>query len=168
MSLAWIFAAEAPLPAGLSVETLAAASAELGDARLGAAEELLGRETARAIAKKTGAYELEEELARRLELEGLELGEGGEFPALSPSNWGNYPEAESWAAFTARLQAAKGEIRGLQLTASQREAFLQFLSRNRVEQDTAPGTVAELARHFFFSEPLNVVVRYTAPRFAHS
>jgi|GEM_PF-3973729 len=168
MNLSWVFASETPLPAGLSVEKVAAATAELGDSRLSAADGLLGRDNARAIAKKAGAYQLEDELARRLELEGLELGENGEFPALSPRDWGLYPEAETWSSFVARMKRSHGEIRGLLMSPSQREAFLQFLSRNRVDPKGEPEAIADLARHFFFSEPLNVVVRYTAPRFAHS
>ncbi len=168
MSFEWIFAAESTLPAGLEVETLSCASDELGNLRLGEAQALIGVEAARALALKAGPYELEEDLARRLELEGLKLGVGGEFSALSPPAWGAYAEAESWQSFTRRLSQAPAEIVGLQLTATQREAFLQFFSRNRVDPESTPAAVAELARHFFFGEPLNVVVRYTGPRFHHA
>ncbi len=164
MSLSWIFPAELPLPSSLTVELLAGAAEEQGNARIAAAEKLLGREPARAIAKKAGGYELDDELARRLELEGLKLGPGGEFPALSPAGWGRYPAAEGWVAFRARLAEAGAEILGLQLDGSQREALLAFLSRNRVDSDAPPATIVDIARHLFSGEALKVVVRNTVWR----
>jgi len=120
MNLNWVFAMEAPLPAGLEIETLAAVPNELGDTRTNEAVALLGREAARAIANKVGPYQLEEEIARRLELEGLKLGEEGEFKALTPSTWGKHPNAESWSSFTMRLSQSGAEIRGLRLTQERR------------------------------------------------
>jgi hypothetical protein len=164
----WFFALEMPLPAGLELAVLATAAAELGSNRLAEAESLLGREAAREVAKKAGPYELDEGLARRLELEGLKLGAGGELPALSPTRWGLPAEAETWAQLNRRLAEKGGEIRGVQLSAAQRGAFLQFLSRNRVNVDGTALEMVELARHFFFGEPINVVVRYTGPVSANS
>lgn len=164
----WLFAAEAPLPAGLELEVLANATQELTDNRFAEAQSLVGEERAGEIAHQLGPYELEEGLARKLELEGLKLGAAGEFNALTPAKWGKFPEAESWLAFTARLAESGGEIRGLLLNGQQREDLLRFLSRNRVNTDCEPTELVNLARHFFFEEPLNVVVRYTGPRFHHS
>lgn len=164
----WLFAAESPLPAGLELEVLANATQELTDNRFAEAQGLVGAERAGEIAGQLGPYELEEGLARKLELEGLKLGAAGEFNALTPANWGKFPEAESWLALTTRLSGSGGEIRGLLLTGVQRESLLRFLSRNRVETDCDAVALVNIARHFFFEEPLNVVVRYTGPRFHHS
>jgi hypothetical protein len=166
VSPAWSFDASLPLPEGHSLLLLEPVAAELGDQRLHQAVALLGRETALTAAAKAGSYELDEELARRLALEGVELGEGGRIPALSPPEWGRHPEAHGRASFVESLMRSGGELRGLRLGKGEEESFRRFLSRNRVSEESEPGFILELARHFFFSEPLNVVVRYTGPRFA--
>ncbi len=167
INLSWLFSSELPLPAGLSVEALATNTQELSRERLTGMEALLGKDAAQALAQKLGKYELGEEESRKLGLEGVALGSGGEFPALSPARWVSQPRAESWAALRARLHENGGEAVGLSLDASQREGFLKFLARNRVSAESDLTVIVNLARHFFSAEPLNVVVRYTGPRFHH-
>lgn len=160
----WLFPEGLPLPAGLSLEALQPAADALGDQRLDGAEELLGRESARALAKRAGPYLLEEGLALKLGLEGLELGKEGEVEALTPARWGRHPEALSWEQLRARLADSGGEARGLMLSKEQAAAFLRFLSRQRIDaEEGPPEKFLDLARHFFFGKPLNVVVRYTGP-----
>lgn len=160
----WLFPEGLPLPAGLSLEALQPAADALGNQRLAGAEEILGRESSLAVAKRAGPYLLEEGLALKLGLEGLELGEEGEVPALTPARWGRYPEALSWEKLRARLSEGGGEACGLLLSKEQAAAFLRFLSRQRISaEEGSPEKFLELARHFFFGKPLNVVVRYTGP-----
>ncbi len=168
--LQWLFSHEHPLPAGLSLEALAPCALALGQERLDAAAELIGEQSALALAEKLGAYELAESEVNRLGLEGLELGPEGEVPALSPKRWGAFPEADNWDTLRARLNEEGGKVVGLSLNAEQRDRFLPFLSRNHVsaEANLDPEKIVSLAQHFFFAEPLNVVVRYTATRFHHS
>ncbi len=163
----WLFSDEVPLPHGLSFVVLHHASGELGAERLGAAAEVLGERGARDAAENLGRYELDDESARRLGLAGAQPGPEGEVPALSPSRWAEQPEADTWAQLQTRLSEG-AEIVGLVLSRSQRESFLRFLTRNHgneAESLTAEKAV-RLARHFFFQEPLVVVLRHTAPRFA--
>lgn len=161
--MSWLFAEEKPLPPGLELVPVPGVARALGKKRLATAEDLLGKAPAKAAAESLGRYELEESLARQLELEGLELGEGGEVPALSPARWASHLDSQSWEGLRARVSAGGAEIAGLRLPARQREAFLRFLSRHRVSAE--PAKVVELALHFFADADLNVVIRHTVPRF---
>jgi hypothetical protein len=158
----WLFPSESPLPPGYSLKTLLPRADSLGASRIEFAEKMLGRETARTIARKLGAYEVTEELALRLELEGVQLGPGGEVPLLTPTRWGLFPDAMALQDLLA-LQGTEGLVlAGLQLSKRQSEVFSAFLSRNPVARDAPMDRVLELAGHFFFGQTINVVVRYTA------
>jgi hypothetical protein len=169
-SLSWLFSSELPLPAGLEIAPVRPVAEELGQERLAEAGKLLGPAEAKALAEKLGAYEVETAKAKELGLEGIRLGRNGELPALSPARWARDSGAESWEALKARLKETNATVAGLSLSPDQRQAFLRFLARNRKDPEGAPGPerMVELARHFFFSEPLNVVLRYTGPRFHHA
>lgn len=160
--MSWLFPDDRPLPEGCSLEALQPAADELGDARLALAEELLGREAARSVARRLGHYELTEALALRLELEGVKLGEAGEVRALSPARWGRFPEARSWAGLRETLAESRAVLEGLQLSPEQAGGFRRFLSRHSVGGSAPVERVVELARHYFHGQPINVVVRYTA------
>lgn len=170
MSLCWVFFSELPLPAGLRSEAIATASLEQGLARLAEAQALIGREAALELAKKLGRYELDDDCVQDLRLRGACAGKDGELPALSPSRWLEYPEIESWVSFQARLKKEGGYVAGLRLTPEERRAFLDFMARNHVIVDDISSLepIIELARHFFFAKPLNVVLGYTGPSFAQS
>lgn len=160
MSFSWLFSNEGSLPHGHEIRVLHCATAEQGRARLAEAGKILGEDGARVLARKLGSYELDDSLVRSLTLAGVKLGERGEFPALSPARWTETPPAQ---------YLKEGEVAaGLVLTPRQRESFLRFLARNRVNADGEIGAerAIRLARHFFFREPIVVVIRYTAPRFA--
>ncbi len=170
LSLSWLFSSELPLPAGLELAMVCTATEELGKIRLIEAGKLLGAPVAQELAEKLGTYEVGSEQAKALGLEGLRLEEEGGFPALSPARWGLHPQAESWMALRARMLECGGEVMGLSLNPEQRAGFLRFLGKHRVIPAGASELerIVELARHFFFAEPLNVVVRYTGPRFHHA
>jgi hypothetical protein len=165
----WLFASELPLTKGLELEVLAPVPVELGHERIREASQLLGKSSAHSLAEKMAPYELGEQEAKQLGLEGICLNLDGEFPALTPGRWTLFPEAESWEAFRAKLRECGAEVVGLSLNREQRDLFLRFLARNHVnpEKNSDSEKFVDLARHFFFSEPLNVVVRYTGPRFHH-
>lgn len=168
--LSWMYASELPLPAGLAIEVINTADVELGKQRLEGMTALVGKETAEALAEKLGSYELGEEEAKGLKMKGLQLGKNDELPALSPARWKEAPDSQFWAHLRARLHEKRIALKGLSLNASQREAFLNFMARNRVsaDEELELEAIVGLARHFFFSEPINVVVRYTGPRFHHA
>jgi hypothetical protein len=128
-----------------SLDTVFAADAR---ARLAEAARVLGsRGAAETAARHAGRYELDEACLRTLGLAGIELGENGELPALSPERWAELPEPAPQS----------GELIGLLLTAPQREAFSRFLARNHVSNPSAERLVA-IARHYF-TDSLNVVIR---------
>ena len=162
----WLFQSTVPLPAEHSIAAMLNACEDLGNARLSEAGGILGAAAAAAAASKLGRYELSDEVARALGLAGAELGEGGEFPALSPGRWAAHSGAECPRALTMRLEDEGREIAGLLLSDGQRDSFLRFLARNRVNTGGAitAGKAVSLARHFFSAEPVQVVVRYTAGR----
>lgn len=166
-NLHWMYSSELPLPAGLEIEVLGTNTAQLGRERLEGMEALVGKAAAQALAEKLGKYELGEEKTKELGLQGVALERDGEFPALSPARWAQNAKTENWAALRARLHENGAEAVGLSLNSKQRESFLHFLARNRVNADSDLTVIVNLARHFFSEDPLNVVVRYTGPRFHH-
>lgn len=157
--MSWLHPQGKPLPAGHSLAALLPVADELGASRLRLAEGIVGRELAKNMARKLGPYQLSEELALRLELEGLKMGEEGELPCLTPARWGVYPEALRWEELHAALEREGAELAGLLLTEAQAESFRRFLARRNVRDEAPPARIVELARHYFHGQPLNVVVR---------
>ena len=128
---------------------------------------MLGRADAEAVAEKLGYYELDEACVRELESSGAKVGIDGKWPALSPMRWLASREAESWENLLTRLKEKGGSVAGLRLSAAQRKGFHDFLHRNHVSPGE-PERLVSLARHFFFGEPIIVVLAYTGPRFPHA
>jgi hypothetical protein len=128
----------------ISLDTVFAADAR---ARMKEAARVLGSQAAAvAAAREAGRYELDESCLRKIGLAGVELGETGELPALSPERWADLPESTS----------PSGEVLGLLLTAPQREAFSRFLARNHVS-NPSPKRVVEIARHYFTDSVIAVI-----------
>jgi hypothetical protein len=163
MNFDWLFSNEAPLPHGYRLAVLPLETDTLATRRLEEAGQILGSEEARETARKLGYYELDEESVRRLGLSGASTGKNGEFEALSPIRWTEIPQNDEWEE-----PQEETEVAGLLLTRSQRESFLKFLTRNHGEEEMDAQKAVKLARHFFFQEPVIVVLRYTPPRFARS
>lgn len=128
-------------------------SAQKGTERLLLLSEILGsREAAKNLAEDAGRYELSDALVAQVQHKGLQLGQEGEVPALSPCRWnfslGVIPE---------------GKLLGILMEREKIKKFLDFL-----QLGNAPATMEatlELARHFFYEDSLNLVVEYTLPRF---
>ncbi|HEY8279778.1 MAG TPA: hypothetical protein VIH99_09155 [Bdellovibrionota bacterium] len=168
MNLGWMYASDLPLPSGLKLELVANGIGEMGRRRLATLAQLLGQTEASRVADAAGAYELDDDLAGEVKLRGGVLGPSNEIRALSPNQWAGQSQASSLEDLRSRLEREEGKILGLMLNPDERTRFLAFLARNQVDPDSAPEEIVSLARHFFSHEPMNVVVRYTGPRFHHS
>lgn len=137
-------------PPGTEVFPLPALAAETGGQRRRELERVIGSANAASALAEAAPYLLADELCRELRLKGLDLPENGAIPCLDPAGW-------------ARVEATvvPEGVRGLQLDIARQRDLRSFLGRRE------PRSVAELvriARHFFYEEPLKLLVPYTAPR----
>lgn len=138
------------LPAGCEVKELPSLEEELGGGRVALLKELLGAEDGVRAAREAGLYELSDSLAQRLRLQGVRLGEGGELACLSPARW------REGAA-----QPLPASLEGVLLDAADAREFQSYLRLTGNRSAIAPLPMAELARHYFFSRRLRVLVRST-------
>jgi hypothetical protein len=135
-------------PKDCEVRTLPAISAERGAARLRTLRGLAGAQGPKA-AQEAGLYLLEDKLALQLKLQGLTLAKGGEVPALSPARWKEGAEEAG----------VPEHARGLLLDSAQAKRFRAFLRANGAGRGSAGAVdLIHLARHFFYEEPIKVVV----------
>ncbi len=157
--MSWLFPEGEALPPGYFLQAHLPAADESGEKRLAVAEELLGRESSHSIARKLGAYELEESLALKIQLEGIALGKEGEIPALSPNRWGRFPEALSRQELLDAISEGGLEIAGLIMSEENAATFGRFLAARKIKESAPPEKIAALARHFFHGQPINLVLR---------
>ena len=150
--MSWIFSHDEPIPAGCRKEILRSAEGEMARARLEEAASILGKQNAELTASRFGAYELADSLVEELRLLGLSVPENGEISSLSPNRW-HFHEGERSLS---EVRAA-GHLHAVLLHPEQKRAFLDFLRRNHVSVSVEEGV--EIARHFFFSEAISVLVR---------
>lgn len=136
-------------------------AAHRGVKRLRAAAEVVGAEEAKKIARKQGAYELSDELAHDLRLQGLELNAKGEIPVLSPANWLRSSALElrtipGWKNYL----AAKGiSIEGLLIPQKARDQLLGFLKAQGRTEFASVTDLIEVADHFLLKDSLQLLVR---------
>ncbi|MGZ3692700.1 MAG: hypothetical protein ACXWQO_00405 [Bdellovibrionota bacterium] len=149
-----------PTLANREVYTIPSWAAHLGARRLEAAEALVGRDEARRIARKEGAYELEDSLADSLRLEGLDISSKGEFPALSPSNW-----LRSSALGAAPLEEQRKRfardglvLKGIMLSHASRKSLLQFLHTVSCTELEDVWELLAIADHFFQADRHELLV----------
>lgn len=135
-------------PFGGTMKELPSLAEELGGQRLALLAELLGPEAGARAAEEAGLYQLGDSLAQRLQLQGVSLGAGGEFPCLSPARWEPGAAHDIPAGTSATL-----------LSDADAREFGAFLKKNGVPPPADPRAFAELARHYFFDRRLRVSVR---------
>jgi hypothetical protein len=141
-------------PSGTQVFELASLADRRGATRLAVVQEVLGNQASHSAAA-AGSYLLEDDLCTKLRMAGVDLPTDGELSCLSARRW----------SMDAPALPAGVEILGLCLEARRRKEFLSFLQGR-----PAPGSPLQLlaiAEHFFYSQSLKVLIRYTAPRFNH-
>ena len=136
-------------------------AAHRGVKRLRQAASVVGAEEARKIARKQGAYELSDELAHELRLQGLELNAKSEIPALSPANWLRSSTLElrtipEWKSFLAGQGIS---IEGLLVPRKLRDRLLSFLKAQGRTEFSDAAELVEVADHVLFTDSLQLLVR---------
>lgn len=141
------------VPKGCEARELPALAAVKANARLEILKSVVGAQGPKA-AKDAGLYLLEDKLALELKLQGLNLPKNGEVPSLSPARW---PE------LAADDEPVPEGARGLLLEPAAVRRLRTFLRASGARGSLGALDLIHLARHFFYEEPVKIVVPTRTP-----
>ncbi len=161
----WILTEEQALEKGLEICELPSRVGREGVARLLAAGALVGHADAEAMA--VNRFLLSDALVHRLKLEGVVLGEGGEFPALSSQRWLRFDllhEPLPLGEWQERWETEDRELLAIILTPKEKQSLLTFLKAAARKEVTDIWQLADITDRFFHKDSIKLATTYTAPR----
>lgn len=143
------------------------ARASRGAERIAAAAVALGtRVAAEALARRLGAYRLDEKLAHALKLEGVSLSPDAELPELSPPRWLTQKITKPLSQVRCEWHEEGLELKGVLLTELERDRFFTFLrASGAAGMALEPWEMAEVYEHFCFHRHSSMILlAATRPR----